>query len=183
MYKINSGLWLVSLSDNTFCSHANPSVTIHWNCCQYHILLSLSYQDSSWKEKLTWNIYNPQQWKQHWLNESCWCEPLWWLVGCTICHTAFCHLHHMLHNVSLIIIIIASFFQCVNCLLNHYKNNYWNAQSCICRTDKSHVHAYGQFHVTTDTTQKNKSSYSEYLVIVLYSTHITCHGFKGNIQI
>ena len=41
----------------------------------------------------------------------------------------------------------------------------------------------GQFHVTTDTTQKNKSSYSEYLVIVLYSTHITCHGFKGNIQI
>ena len=43
--------------------------------------------------------------------------------------------------------------------------------------------ALGQFHVTTDTTQKNKSSYSEYLVIVLYSTHITCHGFKGNIQI
>ena len=45
--------------------------------------------------------------------------------------------------------------------------------------------AYGQFHVTTDTTQKKKSSYSENLVItkVLYSTHITCHGFKGNIQI
>ena len=41
----------------------------------------------------------------------------------------------------------------------------------------------GQFHVTTDTTQKNKSSYSEYLVIVLYSTYTTCHGFKGNIQI
>ena len=30
---------------------------------------------------------------------------------------------------------------------------------------------------------KNKSSYAEYLVIVLYCTHITCHGFKGNIQI
>ena len=41
----------------------------------------------------------------------------------------------------------------------------------------------GQFHVTTDTTQKNKSSYAEYLVLVLYCTHITCHGFKGNIQI
>ena len=41
----------------------------------------------------------------------------------------------------------------------------------------------GQFHVTTDTTQKNKSSYSQYIVIVLYYTHITCHGFKGNIQI
>ena len=40
----------------------------------------------------------------------------------------------------------------------------------------------GQFHVTTDTTQKNKSSF-EYLVLVLYCTHITCHGFKGNIQI
>ena len=43
--------------------------------------------------------------------------------------------------------------------------------------------AYGQFHVTTDTTQKNKSSYAEYLVFVLYCTHITCHGFKGNMQI
>ena len=43
--------------------------------------------------------------------------------------------------------------------------------------------AYGQFHVTTDTTQKNKSSYAEYLVLVLYCTHITCHGFKGNMQI
>ena len=42
---------------------------------------------------------------------------------------------------------------------------------------------YGQFHVTTDTTQKNKSSYAEYLVLVLYCTHITCHGFKGNMQI
>ena len=41
----------------------------------------------------------------------------------------------------------------------------------------------GQFHVTTDTTQKNKSSYAEYLVLVLYCTHITCHGFKGNMQI
>ena len=41
----------------------------------------------------------------------------------------------------------------------------------------------GQFHVTTHTTHKNKSSYSEYLVIVLYSTHISCHGLKGNIQI
>ena len=41
--------------------------------------------------------------------------------------------------------------------------------------------AGGQFHVTTDTTQKNKSSYAEYLVLVLYCTHITCHGFKGNI--
>ena len=43
--------------------------------------------------------------------------------------------------------------------------------------------ACGQFHVTTDTTQKNKSSYAEYLVLVLYCTHITCHGFKGNMQI
>ena len=43
--------------------------------------------------------------------------------------------------------------------------------------------AYGQFHVTTDTTQKNKSFYNEYLVFLLYCTHITCHGFKGNIQI
>ena len=43
--------------------------------------------------------------------------------------------------------------------------------------------ALGQFHVTTDTTQKNKSSYAEYLVLVLYCTHITCHGFKGNMQI
>ena len=42
---------------------------------------------------------------------------------------------------------------------------------------------YGQFHVTTDTTQKNKSSYAEYLVFVLYCTHIICHGFKGNMQI
>ena len=42
---------------------------------------------------------------------------------------------------------------------------------------------YGQFHVTTDTTQKNKSSYAEYLVLVLYCTHITCHEFKGNMQI
>ena len=42
---------------------------------------------------------------------------------------------------------------------------------------------YGQFHVTTDTTPKNKSSYAEYLVKVIYCTHITCHGFKGNIQI
>ena len=50
-------------------------------------------------------------------------------------------------------------------------------------TSHGHVSAYGQFHVTTDTTQKNKSSYSQYLVIVLYYTHITCHGFKGNIQI
>ena len=41
----------------------------------------------------------------------------------------------------------------------------------------------GKFHVTTDTTQKNKSSHAEYLVLVLYCTHITCHGFKGNIQI
>ena len=41
----------------------------------------------------------------------------------------------------------------------------------------------GQFHVTTDTTQKKKSSYAEYLVLVLYCTHITCHGFKGNMQI
>ena len=41
----------------------------------------------------------------------------------------------------------------------------------------------GQFHVTTDTTQKNKSSYAEYLVLVLHCTHITCHGFEGNIQI
>ena len=41
----------------------------------------------------------------------------------------------------------------------------------------------GQFHVTTDTTQKNKYSYAEYLVLVLYCTHITCHGFKGNMQI
>ena len=41
----------------------------------------------------------------------------------------------------------------------------------------------GQFHVTTDTTQQNKSSYAEYLVLVLYCTHITCHGFKGNMQI
>ena len=49
-------------------------------------------------------------------------------------------------------------------------------------TTQWHVYT-GQFHVTTDTTQKNKSSYSEYLVIVLYSTHITCHGFKWNIQI
>ena len=40
-----------------------------------------------------------------------------------------------------------------------------------------------QFHVTTDATQKNKSSYAEYLVLVLYCTYITCHGFKGNIQI
>ena len=30
---------------------------------------------------------------------------------------------------------------------------------------------------------KNKSSYAEYLVFVLHCTHITCHGFKGNIQI
>ena len=30
---------------------------------------------------------------------------------------------------------------------------------------------------------KNKSSYAEYLVLGLYCTHITCHGFKGNIQI
>ena len=37
--------------------------------------------------------------------------------------------------------------------------------------------------VTTDTTQKNKSSYAEYLVLVLHCTHITCHGFEGNIQI
>ena len=43
--------------------------------------------------------------------------------------------------------------------------------------------AHGQFHVTTDMTQKNKSSYAEYLVLVLYCTHITCHGFKGNMQI
>ena len=43
--------------------------------------------------------------------------------------------------------------------------------------------ALGQFHVTTDTTQKNKSSYAEYLVFVLYCTHIICHGFKGNMQI
>ena len=42
---------------------------------------------------------------------------------------------------------------------------------------------HGQFHVTTDTTQKNKSSYAEYLVLVLYCTHITCHEFKGNMQI
>ena len=42
---------------------------------------------------------------------------------------------------------------------------------------------YGQFHVTMDTTQKNKSSYAEYLVLVLYCTHITCHGFEGNMQI
>ena len=45
------------------------------------------------------------------------------------------------------------------------------------------VFALGQFHVTTDTTQKNKSSYAEYLVLVLYCIHITCHGFKGNMQI
>ena len=45
------------------------------------------------------------------------------------------------------------------------------------------MNTYGQFHVTTDTTQKNKSSYAEYLVLVLYCTHITCHGFKGNMQI
>ena len=42
---------------------------------------------------------------------------------------------------------------------------------------------YGQFRVTTDTTQKNISSYAEYVVLVLYCTHITCHGFKENIQI
>ena len=41
----------------------------------------------------------------------------------------------------------------------------------------------GQFHVTTDTTQKNKTLYAEYLVLLLHCTHITCHGFKGNIQI
>ena len=35
----------------------------------------------------------------------------------------------------------------------------------------------------TDTTQKNNSSYAEYLVLVFYCTHITCHGFKGNMQI
>ena len=45
------------------------------------------------------------------------------------------------------------------------------------------IYSTGQFHVTTDTTQKNKSSYAEYLVLVLYCTHITCHGFKGNMQI
>ena len=45
------------------------------------------------------------------------------------------------------------------------------------------LYTTGQFHVTTDTTQTNKSSYAEYLVLVLYCTHITCHGFKGNIQI
>ena len=45
------------------------------------------------------------------------------------------------------------------------------------------INAFGQFHVTTDTAQKNKSSYAEYLVLVLYCTHITCHGFKGNMQI
>ena len=48
---------------------------------------------------------------------------------------------------------------------------------------RAYVRTNGQFHVTTDTTQKNKSSYAEYLVLVLYCTHITCHGFKENIQI
>ena len=48
---------------------------------------------------------------------------------------------------------------------------------------RSRLNTVGQFHVTTDTTQKNKSSYAEYLVLVLYCTHITCHGFKGNMQI
>ena len=48
---------------------------------------------------------------------------------------------------------------------------------------QSELSSIGQFHVTTDTTQKNKSSYAEYLVLVLYCTHIKCHGFKGNIQI
>ena len=47
----------------------------------------------------------------------------------------------------------------------------------------SNISTGGQFHVTTDTTQKNKSSYAEYLVLVLYCTHITCHEFKGNMQI
>ena len=52
----------------------------------------------------------------------------------------------------------------------------------LCKLTHNIAHN-GQFHVTTDTTQKNKSSYAEYLVLVLYCTHITCHGFKGNMQI
>ena len=66
-----------------------------------------------------------------------------------------------------------------------------DSESCVVESDlelescrfESESDSYGQFHVTTDTTQKNKSSYAEYLVLVLYCTHITCHGFKGNIQI
>ena len=46
---------------------------------------------------------------------------------------------------------------------------------CVgCTHDLSCTHTrYGQFHVTTDTTQKNISSYAEYLVLVLYCTYIT----------
>ena len=33
------------------------------------------------------------------------------------------------------------------------------------------------------TQTQKKSSYAEYLVLLIYCTHITCHGFKGNIQI
>ena len=69
----------------------------------------------------------------------------------------------------------------------HNKSILWEFQSS--RTSPTHNRQIatedrsGQFHVTTDTTQKNKSSYAEYLVLVLHCTHITCHGFEGNIQI
>ena len=53
-------------------------------------------------------------------------------------------------------------------------------QSTPSENAKNAKTSLGQFHVTTDTTQKNKSSYAEYLVLVLYCTHITCHEFKGN---
>ena len=82
----------------------------------------------------------------------------------------------MFHNVLLFCIIQIVSFCCYEYL--HKPDSLFN----ICRWILLWC-TLGQFHVTTDTTQKNKSSYSEYLVIVLYSTHITCHGFKGNIQI